>query len=62
MRPDDSDYYRARAIEERWLARDTDEPLVAAIHAQLAYQYDALADRIAPLSEPAANGTSPARA
>ena len=29
MRPDDSDYYRARAIEERWLARDTDEPVVA---------------------------------
>lgn len=53
MRPDDSDYYRARAIEERWLARDTDEPVVAAIHAQLAYQYDALADRIAPLSDPA---------
>ena len=58
MRPDDSDYYRARAIEERWLARDTDEPVVAAIHAQLAYQYDALADRIAPLSDVAASGPS----
>lgn len=58
MRPDDSDYYRARAIEERWLARDTDEPVVAAIHAQLAYQYDALADRIAPLSDPAATAPS----
>ena len=59
MRPDDSDYYRARAIEERWLARDTDEPVVAAIHSQLAFQYDALADRIAPLSEPAASESSP---
>jgi len=58
MRPDDSDYYRARAIEERWLARDTDEPVVAAIHAQLAYQYDALADRIAPLSDAAPNAPS----
>jgi len=59
MRPDDSDYYRARAIEERWLARDTDEPVVAAIHAQLAYQYDALADRIAPLSDPASAPSLP---
>lgn len=59
MRPDDSDYYRARAIEERWLARDTDEPVVAAIHAQLAYQYDALADRIAPLRDPARAPSQP---
>ena len=62
MRPDDSDYYRARAIEERWLARDTDEPVVAAIHQQLAYQYDALANRIAPLSDAASSETSPTHA
>jgi hypothetical protein len=59
MRQDDSDYYRARAIEERWLARDTDEPLVAAIHTQLAFQYDALADRIAPLSDEDASESVP---
>jgi len=46
MRPEDSDYYRARAIEERWLMKDADEPLVAYIHAQLASEYDALANKI----------------
>ena len=46
MRPGDSDYYRARAIEERWLMKDADETKVAEIHARLASEYEALANRI----------------
>lgn len=46
MRPEDSDYYRARAIEERWLVSDADEPKIAHIHAQLAAEYEALATRL----------------
>ena len=46
MRPEDSDYYRARAIEERWLMKDAGEAKVAQIHARLASEYDALANRI----------------
>lgn len=46
MHPDDSDYYRARAIEERWLARDAARSDVAAIHEELATQYDALAEQL----------------
>ena len=46
MRPEDSDYYRARAIEERWLMKDADEAKVAEIHARLASEYDALANRL----------------
>jgi hypothetical protein len=46
MRPEDSDYYRARAIEERWLMKDAGEIKVAQIHARLASEYDALANRI----------------
>ena len=46
MRPEDSDYYRARAIEERWLMKDAGETKVAQIHARLASEYDALANRI----------------
>ena len=46
MRPEDSDYFRARAIEERWLAQDSDTAQVAAIHTELAFQYAALADLI----------------
>ena len=46
MRPEDSDYYRARAIEERWLMKDADETKVAEIHARLASEYDALANRL----------------
>ena len=46
MRPEDSDYYRARAIEERWLMKDADETKIAEIHARLASEYDALANKI----------------
>ena len=46
MRPEDSDYYRARAIEERWLMKDADEAKIAYIHEQLASEYDALANRL----------------
>ena len=46
MRPEDSDYYRARAIEERWLMKDAGESKVAEIHARLASEYDALANRL----------------
>lgn len=46
MGPEDSDYYRARAIEERWLVQECSQSDVARIHAELASTYDALADRI----------------
>ena len=46
MHPDDSDYYRARAIEERWLMKEAGETEAAAIHARLASEYDSLANRI----------------
>ena len=46
MRPEDSDYYRARAIEERWLVKDAGESKIAEIHARLASEYEALANRI----------------
>ena len=46
MRPDDSDYYRARAIEERWKMKDSGQSAIAAIHGELAAQYDALADKL----------------
>ena len=46
MGPDDSDYYRARAIEERWQAQDAGQASVARIHQELAIQYDALADQL----------------
>ncbi|HEY1143275.1 MAG TPA: hypothetical protein VGE68_04495 [Sphingomicrobium sp.] len=46
MWPDDSDYYRARAIEERWQMKDAERPIAAQIHAELALHYDRLADRL----------------
>ena len=46
MRPEDSDYYRAWAIEERWLMQDAGEPKIASIHERLASEYDALANRL----------------
>ena len=42
MTPHDSDYYRARAIEEREHALASDRQDVAAIHLELARLYDAL--------------------
>ena len=46
MRPEDSDYCRARAIEERWLMNDAGESKIADIHARLASEYEALANRL----------------
>jgi hypothetical protein len=39
----DSDYYRARAIEQRGRAQETDNVDVAAIHRELALKYEDLA-------------------
>jgi hypothetical protein len=46
MHPDDSDYYRARAIEERWKMKESGDTAIGAIHGELAAQYDALADKL----------------
>ena len=46
MGPNDSDYYRARAIEERWLVREATSEPEAAIHYELATRYDYLADQL----------------
>jgi hypothetical protein len=53
----DSDYYRARAIEERGAANDATRDDVAAIHRELAQkleglaeQHDALGDRFEELA------------
>jgi hypothetical protein len=46
MLPEDSDYYRARAIEERWLMKEAVQPEIAAIHADLAAEYESRANRI----------------
>ena len=46
MQPDDADYFRARAIEERWLAKEAGKSEVATIHAELASEYDAMANRL----------------
>ena len=58
MRPEDSDYFRARAIEERWLARDSDTAEAAAIHTELAFQYAARADEIDRTGQSFASGPS----
>ena len=58
MRPEDSDYFRARAIEERWLARDSDTAEAAAIHTELAFQYAARADEIDRTDQSSASGPS----
>lgn len=42
MQPQDVEYYRARAAAERRLAKASDNADVAAIHAELALQYEAL--------------------
>lgn len=41
----DTDYYRARAIEERAMALRSDRQNVALIHEELARLYQALVDR-----------------
>ena len=45
MPSSDVDYYRRRAITERQLAEDAERADVAAIHEELARQYQALVDR-----------------
>ena len=44
MPGNDTEYYRARAIEERELALKSERQDVAAIHEELARQYQALVD------------------
>jgi hypothetical protein len=46
MHPDDSDYYRARAIEERWKMKEAGDTAIGAIHGELAAQYLALAEKL----------------
>ena len=62
MQPEDSDYFRARAIEERWLAQDSDTAQAAAIHTELAFQYAALADQIERTAQSSASAPSPPHA
>lgn len=45
MTGEDVEYYRERAESERSLAENADKANVAAIHAELARQYQALVDR-----------------
>ncbi len=42
--PNDADYYRARAIEERGRAENADRVYLAMIHRELAKQLDRRAD------------------
>ena len=58
MQPEDSDYFRARAIEERWLAQDSDTAQAAAIHTELAFHYAALADQIERKAQTSASAPS----
>ena len=44
MTPEDTNYYRARAAQERQVASIADKQYVAEIHLELARQYDALAE------------------
>ena len=43
---DDKEYYRGRALAERALASDAKQANVAAIHEELARQYEALVDQV----------------
>ena len=45
MSSKDTEYYRRRAIAERAMALKSERANVAAIHAELARQYQALADK-----------------
>lgn len=44
MTPEDTNYYRARAEQEREAASDADKQYIAEIHLELARQYEALAE------------------
>ncbi|HEX6742045.1 MAG TPA: hypothetical protein VF079_09680 [Sphingomicrobium sp.] len=58
MRPHDVDYYRARAAAERRLAEASENANVAAIHEELALQYEALVEcvELRPTRHIAASG------
>ena len=45
MSSNDTEYYRRRAIAERAMASKSERANVAAIHVELARQYQALADK-----------------
>ena len=45
MSSKDTEYYRRRAIAERTMALKSERANVSAIHAELARQYQALADK-----------------
>lgn len=45
MLPTDSEYYQQRAAAERKLAQDAASPEIAAIHEELAREYDELLER-----------------
>jgi hypothetical protein len=45
MQPKDVVYYRARALAERRLAQASENAEVAAIHEELAIQYEALVEQ-----------------
>ncbi len=47
----DSDYYRARAIEQRGAASEAGKPEVASIHHELAAKFERLADQQDALGE-----------
>ena len=49
--PHDADYYRARAIEQRGRAEAADRADVAAIHRELAHQFEGLAEQCDDLAE-----------
>jgi hypothetical protein len=44
MSSDDTEYYRRRAVQERELALKAERAYVAALHLELAWQYDALVE------------------
>lgn len=46
MTSDDTEYYRQRAVDERALALKSERQDVAAIHQELARQYQALVDNV----------------
>jgi hypothetical protein len=47
MQPHDVEYYRTRAATERSLAQASENANVAAIHEELAVQYEALVEQAA---------------
>jgi len=49
--PHDSDYYRARAIEQRGRAEDAGRAEIAMIHRELAQQFERLAEQCDDIAE-----------